>query len=150
MLVGHRFRRREIAAERVAKDPDLCASPPPSGSWMLASMRPRHVLHGAAHGFEPRGRKAGNVTGIAGEDAGLRPAKGSRMLRFLRVDQGRPAAAPAMSSDVWRGVDLRKARDSEWQGRTLEVRALLSRSSPPKAPTPASFALTVVTWSGEA
>jgi hypothetical protein len=93
---------------------------------------------------------AGDVTAIAGEEAGLRPAQGSRMLRFLRVDQGRPAAAPAMSSDVWRVVDLRKTRESEWQGGTLEVRALLARSSPPKAPAQASFALTVVTWSGEA
>ena len=96
------------------------------------------------------GQWTGDVTEVVSGSASLQPADGKRLLRFRRVDQGRPALKPAISSDAWRIIDLRQVAPQDRPDAMLEMRASLARSSAPATPAEASFALTVVTWSGEA
>ncbi len=57
------------------------------------------------------GKWSGDFTEIVGEQEGVRPANGGKMLRFLSADyEGKSNASPSRTASVWRLVDLRPYR----------------------------------------
>lgn len=57
------------------------------------------------------GRWSGDYSEIGGEQQGVKPASGKKMLRFLRADyEGKPSSEPSAIADIYRLVDVRSYR----------------------------------------
>jgi len=57
------------------------------------------------------GKWSGDYTEVVGEQRGVKPESGKKMLRFLRADfEGKPQAAGSAAGDIYRLVDVRPYR----------------------------------------
>jgi hypothetical protein len=80
------------------------------------------------------GKWSGDFTEIVGEQEGVRPAKGGKMLRFLSADyEGKSNAGPSRTASVWRLVDLRPYRREFGDGGAVaQLSAVLNSQAFPQ------------------
>jgi hypothetical protein len=66
------------------------------------------------------GSWSGDYTEVVGEQQGVKPASGKKMLRFLRADyEGKPTPAGSYPGDLYRLIDLRPYRHEFTNGSAV-------------------------------
>lgn len=80
------------------------------------------------------GKWRGDYSEVVGEQPGVRPASGKKMLRFLSADyEGKSNAGPSRTASVWRLVDLRPyRREFADGGAVAQVSAVLNAQAFPQ------------------
>lgn len=73
---------------------------------------------------------SGDYSEVVGEQQGVKPASGRRMLRFVRGDYEGRAIPQSHSSDVFRLVDVRRYRQEFADGRALVQLTALFNAAP--------------------
>lgn len=80
------------------------------------------------------GTWSGDYTEIVGEQEGMRPATGDKMLRFLGADyEGKSDTRPSRTASIWRLVDLRLHRETFADGGAVaQLTAVFNAQSFPQ------------------